>query len=270
MTSALFVFVSGSFGQALPTGARILPESDKKVLVGQYERGEFSATNAGPAQFTFMIAGDYRVGATVYARNSTYVKGDVTVIGVRRYPNSPAQYLQAIFLSAGVPEGAAWYALEESKKALWNESGGIATYEVLVFSGSSVSVFRTERDYNNYDALNRSHRFISGGNSVYDNNGNMTIYLFGNFIDQVSVVVRNENGWEWAVPAKAIASNSFMVTINMSAVQYFEKYGDIQIAVANGDRSSDQYTMRIKRFNQSLVEKENILLQKMIEMYSLK
>jgi len=137
-----------------------------------------------------------------------------------------------------------------------------------VFSGGSVTVFRTERDYSNYDAFNRAQRFITGGNSVYDSSGNLTVYLFGNFSGQVSVIIRNENGWEWAVPMKAITSNNFMVTINMAAVQYFEKYGDIQIAVVNGNRASDQYTMRINRFNQSLVEKENLLHQKMVEIYS--
>lgn len=256
------------FGQALPAGAKMLPESEKKVMIEQYERGDFAISNSSPVQFTFMVAGDYRIGATVYARNTTFVKNEVTVIGVRRYPNAPAQYLQAMQIAGSVPEGAVWYALEEGKKALWNEDGGIATYEVLVFSGGSVTVFRTERDYQNYDTYNRSHRFITGGNSVHDLSGNLTVYLFGNFSGQVSVIIRNENGWEWAVPMKAITSNNFMVTINMAAVQYFEKYGDIQIAVVNGNRASDQYTMRINRFNQSLVEKENLLHQKMVEIYS--
>ncbi|HMR54990.1 MAG TPA: hypothetical protein PKD34_00140 [Candidatus Doudnabacteria bacterium] len=256
------------FSQALPAGTRMLPEAEKKSLIEQYERGEFAVTTSSPTRFTFMMAGYYRVGATVYARNSTFVKSEVTVIGVRRYPNAPAQYLQAMQIAGSVLEGVVWYALEEGKKALWNEDGGIVTYEALVFSGGSVTVFRTERDYSNHDAFNRAHRFITGGNSVYDSNGNLTIYLFGNFSGQVSVIIRNENGWEWAVPPKAINSNQFMVTINMSAVPYFEKYGDIQIAIANGDRTSDQYTMRINRFNSNLVEKENMLHQKIMETYS--
>jgi len=256
------------FGQSMAAGAKMLPESEKKALVEGYERGDFAVTSSIPTQFTFMMAGDFRVGATVYARNTTLVKSEVTVIGVRRYPNAPAQYLQAMQIAGNVPEGAVWYALEEGRKALWNEDGGIVTYEVLVFSGGSVTVFRTERDYSNYDAFNRAQRFITGGNSVYDSSGNLTVYLFGNFSGQVSVIIRNENGWEWAVPMKAITSNNFMVTINMAAVQYFEKYGDIQIAVVNGNRASDQYTMRINRFNQSLVEKENLLHQKMVEIYS--
>ena len=260
VVASFFVsFTLAIFGQGLPTGAKLLSADARESLISQIESGQLvqieSKSSFAPAPFVFMKAGDYRNGASIYARNPTEITQDVIVLGVRRYPGAPAQYLEAMMLSAGTPAGSIWYDMDIAKKSIWNESGGIATYEILVIQGGRVFPYRFEQNYNNYNnSLIRAHTYIRGGNAIYDSNGNLTIHLFGSFSGQVSAVVRNENGWEWVIPSSGISSNQHMVTLTMSTVENFEGLGDVQIALVDGTRQGDVYKLRVHRFGTSLAD----------------
>lgn len=269
---AILVAAIGIFGQTLPNGVRVMSSEERVELIRKIEANEFnkSAKNGGSAmpRFTFTFNGDYRTGAIVYGRNTDSITAETIIIGVKRYPGQAAQYLAAFYIIATpVDQGVLWYPLEEGKKSLWNEDSGIASYELIVIQGGSTAIYRLEQDYNNYDANNRAHSFIKDGVSVYDANGNLTIYLFGNFVGNAGVIIRNENGWESAVPQKAITTNAFMVTIDVSQISYFEKYGDVKLSVVDGTNFSDDLTVRIKPFNVGNFADQQELLKFMLNRY---
>lgn len=269
----VILFILGSlpaFGQARTTPANLkLMDPDRaKTVIDDLKAGRFP-DGSGPSSpaFTFMSTGDFSSGLTIYARNAEPVVGDAIFIGVKRYPGTSIQYMQPWYSIGGVPEGAVWYPLDEAKKALWTEESGVAEYQMIVIQGSSISVFKVEKNYHNYNPTARAMSFIQDGVAVYDSQGNLKIYLFGFFAGDVRAVIRNENGWEWAIPLKGVSNNRFMVTLDMSTMPYFEKYGDNQVAIVDGNGQSDQFTIRIRSYGSSYAREQNEIFMEKLKRY---
>ncbi len=268
----MFVFGLASFAlaqqKASPANLKVMDQNRAKSVIEDLKAGRYpvGSTSNAPA-FTFMSTGDFSSGLTIYARNAEAIVGDAVLIGQKRYPGGEVQYMQPWYTIGGVPEGAVWYPMDESHKALWTEESGIAEYRLIVIQEGVSKVFQTERNYHNYDPTVRARTFIQDGVAVYDSQGNLKIYLFGFFLGDVRAVIRNENGWEWAIPVKGVSNNRFMTTLDMSTMPYFEKYGDNQVALVDGQGQSDQFTIRVRTIGSSHAREDAEILTEKIKRY---
>lgn len=250
----VFLFSVMVFGQQfqpnnLPKGAEIVSPNEAQKLYSDIENGLYSTEttqikggNSAPT-IAIRVVGDSRTGVSAIARNTNIIRAGSIIIGVKTYPGTSPEYLQALNFSQDFDTGNFWYELENDRKAVGFQFGGLATYQILQIYNGQLFVYSADKSFYDYNNLSRPRKLITGGNTV-----GRKIQLFGNFAGTVGAVLYHSGStFEWVVPPSAFTDmNQFSVTINTELIPWFGAYsGDVLITLTDGSRVSDSFTVRL-------------------------
>lgn len=239
-----------------PKGARVLSKVDHDRIVQQIEAPAYrsvieSGSNAAnadgtgrPPHFAITVTGDSVSGITSRAVQTRKLNAGTVIIGARKGTTGNAVNLQSWVMDEDIPAGSVWYDIENSKKTTWTEIGGIHESRMIVIEDGEVSVYRAQKEINNFYGPPASS-IIRDGYAGYDETGEPHFYLFGKFgSGKVGVVLKHiDKDFTVFVPQNAVELNNF-VDIKLGSVEYGLPYGDYAVTIANKTGLSDTFILR--------------------------
>lgn len=249
-----------AMAQKIPASAIPLNAEEQQIWVDRLKVAESKQTakrmaplgNETP-MFIIDVNGNAEDGIRGKARNSGIIPKGSIVIGAKKYPGKPTEYMWAYNISESLPANSLWYELEKHREGVSTEQGGVAVFKMIVYAEGTMSEYIYEKNFQNYSQT-AARQTIVDDSVIYNASGEPTsVVLYGNFVGSVAVHYRNtENGLEDIIDPVAISHDQNMITIDISKLKYFSfQAGDYSFTVADGTRFSVKRIVKILSFEEA-------------------
>lgn len=257
---ALFSFVPPAFGQkgfnkTIPPGVKKLSPDETNQAIALAKTANRSvvenktaASSTNPPMFAIPVKNSWEFGLTAVGMQTGKIPAGTTVIGCRTYPGREQECLQGWYFPEDYEaEWGVWYPLDNQRKALYNETGGIVRFEIFTFGPSGVKVYAAERLFNDYGPRQTkqfvdSHKVVFGGSSIQPE-----LTFNGRFSGKVGVIITDpEIGYEIYIPDYAITPKPNKIVVDLRKLEWFpEGPADYVITVVDQTGNSDSYPFRV-------------------------